>query len=167
MRPLLADFSAVEHEDTVGHPHRRKPVRDQDRHAAAGKIGEALEHLIFRARIERRRGFVQNQELGIAHVRASQSELLPLAAGEIGTAFKTPAEHLIVAARQTPDDCIGEALIRGLVDTRLVIERLDLPERDIVVGAHVVAHVVLENDADFAAQILDAVLAQVDAVEQN
>ena len=44
---------------------------------------------------------------------------------------------------------------------------LHAADGDVLPRGHLVAHEVLEDDADLAVQILDVVLAQVDAVEQN
>ena len=41
------------------------------------------------------------------------------------------------------------------------------PDGDVLPRRHFVAHEILKDYADFAMQVLDAVLAQVDAIEQN
>src|SRR5579862_8555436 len=44
---------------------------------------------------------------------------------------------------------------------------LDAADGDVLAGGQIVTHVVLKNDADFAVQIVEVVLAQIHAVEQN
>ena len=62
----------------------------------AGQFGEALKHLEFAARVERRSGLVEDQHLRVAQVGAGQRDLLPFAAGKIDAAFEAAAQHLLV-----------------------------------------------------------------------
>ena len=55
-------------------------VRDQQGHLAFGQFGETFEHFVLGARIKRRRRLVQNQQLRIAQIGASERDLLPFAA---------------------------------------------------------------------------------------
>ncbi len=60
-----------------------------------GQFGKAEKDFVFRARIERGSGFVEDEQLGVAHIGAGQSDLLPFAAREVDTAVKTASDHLI------------------------------------------------------------------------
>lgn len=64
-----------EHENAVA----GEAVRDQDGGLAVAEFLEALEHLEFRTRIERRGRLVENRHLGLAHVGAGDGNLLPFA----------------------------------------------------------------------------------------
>ncbi len=132
-----------------------------------GELLEALEHLEFRARIERRGRLVEDQHLRVAHVGARDRDLLPLAAGQVDAGAKALADDLVVAARKRVDHFVGEASLRGLDDARTIVARLDASDRDVVGGSQVIAHEVLEDDADVGAQREQVVLAQVVAVEQD
>ena len=66
----LEHAPALDHEDLVRHAHGREPVRDQDDHAVAGERLELFEHLRFGARIHRRRGLVEHEDVRLlAHER--------------------------------------------------------------------------------------------------
>src|SRR2546426_10533377 len=64
VRPLVHQLAALEHQDAVRHPHRRKAVRDEHRHPPLGELRESQEYLVLGARVERRGGLVENQDLG-------------------------------------------------------------------------------------------------------
>ena len=69
--------------------------------------------------------------------------------------------------RQAADHFVGLAASGGTRDALAVVARLDPADRDIVAGRQVVAHEILEDDAHAAAQIIEPVVAQVVAVEQD
>src|SRR6185503_19444707 len=77
VRALLDDGAVLQHHDAIRHAHRRETVRDENRHPPTDELREAQEDLVLRARVERRRRFVENEQLRIAHVRARQRDLLP------------------------------------------------------------------------------------------
>ena len=56
---------------------------------------------------------------------------------------------------------------RGVDDARAIVARLDAADGDVVGGGQVIAHEVLEDDADVGAQREEVVFAQVVAVEQD
>src|SRR5437867_3595034 len=97
MRPLVDNLPALQHEDPLRHPHGREAVRDEHRHPPLGELGEPQEHLVLGAGIERRGGLVQDQHLGVTHVRARQRHFLPLAPRQVHAACVPPAEHPVVA----------------------------------------------------------------------
>ena len=134
---------------------------------APGKLAKALEHLELGARVERRRRLVQDQQLGVAHVGARDRDLLPLAAGEVDAAAEALAEDLVVAVRQPPDDAVGEAPLRRGGDPRAIESRIDAADGDVLARGQVVAHEILEDDADVPAQRLEVVVAQIVAVQHH
>src|SRR5262249_44688628 len=91
------DVAILEHHNTVSHPHRRKTVRDKQRHLAGCQLGKTLKDLIFAAGIEGGGWLIENQELRISQVCPGESEFLPLASRKVHSAFKTPTQHLLVA----------------------------------------------------------------------
>src|ERR1039457_2981864 len=60
-----------------------------------------------------------------------------------------------------------QALHRRGFDPGPVAKRVDLAKSNVLTNKQVIAHVILEDDADFAAQILHVALAQVDSVQQK
>src|ERR1035441_7542206 len=109
----------------------------------------------------------QNQQLRVAHVGTRQSELLPLAPGEIHPTLETPAHHLVVPIRQAVDHTFGQALHRRGFHQEPVIKSLDLAKSNVLTNKQVITHVILEDHADFAAQILHVILAEVRSVQQD
>ncbi len=119
------------------------------------------------ARVERRGRLVEDQDVGIAHVGAGDGDLLPLAAGELDAGLEAPSDELVVARRQALDHLVGEAAPRRFADALAIVAGLDPADGDVLAGGQVVAHEVLEDDADVAAQRGEVVIAQVAAVEQD
>ncbi len=62
MAAALDDLAMVEHQDLVGVHHRRKPVRDDERRAAARDLVERALDLALGAGVERRRRLVEQQD---------------------------------------------------------------------------------------------------------
>ena len=133
MVALFRDSSVFENDDPVRHAHSGEPVRNQQSHLAFGQFGEPLENFVFGARVQRSRGFVQNQQLRIAKISASQRYFLPFAAGKIEPAFEAAAQQLVVAFRQSPDNRIGQTLLRGA--TNVVLRNRDRSGRPRCSGA--------------------------------
>ena len=86
---------------------------------------------------------------------------------QLDAVLEALADALPVAAGQPGDDLVGLAAARGPLDARLVVARRDAADGDVVAGAEIVAHEILEDDAHAAAQLVEVVVAQVVAVEQD
>src|SRR5579862_9538682 len=61
MRAGFLDTATFQHDDPVGHAHRRKTMRDDHRGLAGTEFLEALEYLKLRTRVERRGRLVEDQ----------------------------------------------------------------------------------------------------------
>ena len=61
-----------------------------------GQFSEAAENLKFAAGIERGSGFVENQQLRVAQVGASQGNFLPFSAGKIHAPVEAAPQHLFI-----------------------------------------------------------------------
>src|SRR5579862_2355037 len=48
-----------------------------------------------------------------------------------------------------------------------ILPVLDSTDSDVIGGGHFIAHIVLKNDSDLAMEILDLVVAQVNAIQEN
>ena len=158
-------------------------MRNHDGHPARHELVEPDEHFVLRPRVERRSRLVQDEQLRRAHVGARERDLLPLPTREIHTVVEPPAEHLSVAVRETwqetrrqrPVRRVHQRIRRGLRAPRRCIPHVrqvaghavDLADADVLVEAHVVAHEVLEDDADRLAQRREVVVADIHAVEQD
>src|SRR5690606_29940741 len=107
---VLDDAAVLEHEDAVGHANGAEAVADEDGHAAGGQLAESLEHLVLCAGVESCGWFIEDEDLRVAHVGARERDLLPFAAGKVGAAIESAAEHVVEAALESFDDAEGEAL---------------------------------------------------------
>ena len=87
MRAALDDATIVEHDDLIRIHHGRKPVRDHKRGVSARDAVELGLDAFFRFGIERRSGFVENQDSRILENGARDRDPLLFAAGEFQTAF--------------------------------------------------------------------------------
>ena len=65
------------------------------------------------------------------------------------------------------DDLVRQAALGGGDDARAVVARLDAADGDVVRGGEVIAHEILEDDADIGANREQVVLAQIVPVEQD
>ena len=162
------DRAVGQHEDAVGHAHAGKAVRDQHGGLALAQLLEALEHLELGARVEGGGRLVEDQHLGLAHIGAGDGDLLPFAARQLDTVLEALADasgRSRPAAGRSPrrPGCVLAARSMRARSSRAV----DAADGDIVAGAEVVAHEILEDDADAAAQFVEVVVAQIVAVEQD
>ena len=100
----------------MGNEHRRP---------AFGEFGKSDKHIVLRAGIQRRRRFIQNKQLSIAHIGATQRNFLPLTATEINSTFKSTSEHGIISPGEFGHNLIGQA---ALSRTLFPIGHLPKPE---------------------------------------
>ena len=148
--PSSDDAAALEHEDAVGHAHRREAVRDEDRRAPLGELAEALEDGVLGLGVERGGGLVEHEDVRLlAHEGARERDLLPLPARELGAVLEPAAERRLEPARQRRrrPRSAPPALHRAL-DARLVVEVLDAADADVLADLELVLVEVLEDDAD-------------------
>src|SRR5690349_64328 len=106
MRAGRLDLPLRENQNPVGHAHAGEAMRDEDRRLPLAERLEALEDLELRPRVQGGRGLVQDQKLRVAHVSASDGDLLPLPAGEIHTLAEALSHDLLVAAREPANDLV-------------------------------------------------------------
>ena len=83
-----------------------------------------------------------------AHIRPRQRDLLPLAAGEVHTAGKPPAELLLETILETACYGVGETPFRSGFDPIDVGHSVDLADPDVFLEQERVSNEVLEDDAD-------------------
>ena len=94
---LLDDAAAVEHQQPVERPHRRQPVRDDERGAAHHQPLHRLLDQHLRFRIEAGRRLVEDQDRRIGEEGARDGHALALAARQLDAAL---ADQRLVALGQ-------------------------------------------------------------------
>src|SRR4029453_17718176 len=105
---------------------------DQERALACRELSKSLEHVVLGAGVERRRRFVEDEQMGIAEIRACQRHFLPFAAGEVAAALKAAYEQLFVTERQTRDRDVCQALARRQLDVSIARGDLHSPDCNVL-----------------------------------
>ncbi len=162
MTALLDEAALVDHEDVVRRLDRREPVGDHEGRAAVLELLERLLDLALRVRVERPRGLVEDQDLGVLDDRARDREALPLAAREQGAALA----HDEAIALLLRHDLVVElgGLGRGL---DLGVGRVEAPVADVLPDRVVEDEGVLRHDRDLVYERLDLGLPQIDAIDRD
>ncbi len=142
-------------------------MRNQKRHLAVRQFREALKHFVLRFRVQRRRWFVQNQELGVAQIGPRKRHFLPLAAREVHASLEPSAKNLLVALGKFANYLLGQTLLCCRTYPERVLTLFNFPHRDVFRSRHVVAHEVLEDHTGFSPQVFQVVFAQIHAIQQN
>ena len=126
-------------------------MRDQHTRTPRAQRLEALKHLKLRSRIKRGGGFVEHQQLRVAHVRPGDRQLLPLTTRQLHAGRKSLADRLIILRRQPRNHLRRQALLGRLHNARAVLALVDAPHGDILAGGKTVAHEVLKDHAHVGA----------------
>src|SRR5579875_216776 len=130
-------------------------------------ISEALEKIMLGARIQSRCWLVENQDLSVSQIRSRQGDPLPFAARELHAALKTDSQGLLEAFRQSANHSVSKAFPSRGSNSHLVVAVLDVAQADVFGGRHFITNEVLKDHADFPPQILQVVLANINAIEKN
>jgi len=142
-------------------------MADQDGRAAGGQLAEVLEHGGLRFGVQGAGRFVEDENLGAAQESPGESHLLPLADAELRAAAELRAQHGFVALGKRGQGVVRARAEGRRCDSRVVGRQARVAHPDVLPGRHVVAGVVLKNDADFPAQRRAVEAAQIDAVERD
>ena len=162
VRAGFDDLAAAHADDAVAVAHCGETVGDDDDGAAAhDRAHVALDDALALV-VERRGRFVEDEDARIGDQRAGDGDALALAAGEIGAAL---LDDRVVALRQLGDELVGAGEPRRLHHQRA--RRGGIGQRDVLVDRAVEQHVLLQHDADLAAQPGRVELGDVDAVEHH
>ena len=105
--------------------------------------------------------------MGIAHIGARQRHLLPFATREFHPVIEAASEHLIESLRHARRDRVGEAAPRGLANPGFIAQCLDLTDADVLAQDEIVAHEILEDDADVFAETVEVVVAEIDPIQED
>jgi len=141
----------------------REPVGDDDRGAAPQHVGHRPLDQPFRLRVHAARRLVEDEhDLRVVRDRAGKCDQLFLSHGEAGAAFL----HLgPIAVRETIDEPSGSDVPGRLPD--LFLGDLAVAQPDVALDRPREEEDILEHEADVAAEVLLADLADVHAVDQH
>ena len=153
MRAALDHASAIEHDDLIGHAHGGESVRDHDRDLILGELAEPVEDLHLGLGVHRCGGLVEHEDVGVAaHERARERDLLPLTERELATVLEPLAELRVVRIRQRLDDRLCKSALGRIGPAFTIGVCAVIAGADVLADGELVAHEVLEDDADPAVQ---------------
>ncbi len=160
VRSGIDDLTFVDDDDPIGQRQRGTPMRDEQCRARARDPAQRGVDLLLDARVDRRRGVVEQQDRGIREERAGQRDPLPLTARQREALL---ADDGVVAERELHDEFVGfGGAGRGL---DFGGSRVGAPEGDVRGDRIGEQERVLEHHADAAPQRLQRRVAHVEPVD--
>ena len=162
MRAALDDPSVGQHHDLLGQRDGRGAVGDDEGGAALHDLHQRPPDLELGLGVDARGGVVQDQYLGVDDERPGNGDALALAARQGQSAL---ADDGLVALRQGLDEGCRLGAFGRLAD--LGVARPGASEADVLGDRGREQKRVLGDDADVAAQVGQAHVAHVVAVDQH
>src|SRR6266700_3476303 len=142
-------------------------MTDEERGLPLCKYAKVCEDLVLRLWIKRASGLVQYEDTRIAHKGARQGDLLPLASTELCAVLEPAPQHGIITIGQPFDDLAGPTLLGRCSNQFLVLDLAHTSDADILACAHIIMHVILEDNAHLLTQLFQIILFDVTATYQN
>ena len=142
MGTALAKLSFVHDEDSVRALNRRETVGDQDRSASCDHAREGEADALFGLGVDRRGGFIEDEDTRIVGERAGEADELLLASGERRAAL---AYRLGELQRQGADEVADIDFVAGALEPLVGDPRR--PEADVVRDGAGEEERVLQHDA--------------------
>ncbi|MDQ0370765.1 hypothetical protein J2S42_007434 [Catenuloplanes indicus] len=139
-----------------------RPVRDDDRGAAAQQPAQRLVDAVLDRDVDRAGRVVQHQHRRVDQQRPRDRDALPLPAGERVAAF---ADHGVVPVLQGLDEVVGPGGARRGPDLRAA--RVRPAERDVRVHRLGEQERLVRHDPDLVAEPVQTVVAHVPAVDRD
>ena len=157
------DDTPVDHpDDPVAAANGRQTVGDDDDRAVLDDVAHVALDDPFTLIVERRSRLVEDENARIGRQRPRQRDALTLAAGQVGAAL---LDHRVVAFAEFVDEFVGAGKTGDFHHPRARHRRIG--EGDILVNGAIEQQVLLQHDADMAAQPRGVDLAQVGPIHQN
>src|SRR5438445_11342237 len=111
MIAILGNSAVFEHDNTIRHAHGGESVRNKKSSFGGRKIGKSLEDFVFAARIQRSSGFVRDEDLRVAEIRARQRNFLPLTSCEVYSLFNPPPYNWLISVGKPSAHCFPRAFL--------------------------------------------------------
>src|SRR5690606_9888630 len=162
VRAALDDAALVHHEDLVGGLDGGEAVRDDEGGAPAAEVLEAVADEGLALGVEAGGGLVEDEDAGVGDDRTRDGDALPLSAGELDAAL---ADDGVVAVVEALDELIAVRDAGGGAD--LLDAGAGARERDVLADGAVEEEVVLEDDAELGAVVLEPHGGEVLAVDED
>ncbi len=143
-RAVVDDLAGAHHDDPVEAVQRRQAVRDGDHRAAHHQPVERFLDRFFRGAVQRRGGFVEQQDRRVLQDGARNRDALPLSARELDAAV---ADDRVVAFRHRFDEVRAARFPGGR--EHFFAARLRAAVRDVLVDGAVEQGDILRHDAQW------------------
>lgn len=158
---LLHYPTLLEHHYEVGMLYGAEAVGDDEGGAARHEAVERLLHKVFALGVERRGGFVEDEDVGIGEDGTSYGETLPLSAAEEGSAI---ADVGVVALRCGKDELVRVGYAGGTF--HLVEGGGGMAVGDVVADGVVEEVGLLRDDTDVTAIAVEGVAVDGAAIDE-
>ena len=158
---LLHYPTLLEHHYEVGMLYGAEAVGDDEGGAARHEAVERLLHKVFALGVERRGGFVEDEDVGIGEDGTSYGETLPLSAAEERAPI---ADKGVVALGLLHDEVVGMSYLGST--NNLLHRSIGEPEGDVVADGVVEEVGLLRDDTDVAAIAVEGVAVDGAAIDE-
>src|SRR5260221_2160736 len=162
VRAVLDEASALQGYDAIGAAHGRKAVGDDENRAVHGDVPHVLLDDSLTLVVEGACRLIEYQDPRVRHQRTCDSDALALPAREGAAAL---ANDRIIALGQLEDELVCAGEFGGGDHLRHRHRWID--ERDVVADGMVEKDILLQHDADLAAQPSDVDHGEIDAVDED
>ena len=152
----------IEHDDLIDIVNCREPMGCNQSGAAAHQFFDCFHDRRFGRRIERRSGFVEQQNRRVLQKRSRDADALPLADAQMSASF---ADCAFVSVRQLPNKFICLRPARGF--DNFFLGRIRPAISDVLAHGGGKKQRVLQDDRDLRAQRFFCDLANITAVERD
>src|SRR5690242_7931370 len=159
---VLHDAAVLDGNDAVGVAHRRQAMGDDEYSSSGADMTHILLDDLLAFVVERACGLVEDQNARAGCQSTGDGDALALTAREQNA---TIAHRCVVALRQLKDEVVC-ARKRGGGDHLLHLHRR-IGKRDVIAYRAVEQEVLLQHDADLAAQPCDVHQGEIVAVDQD
>jgi hypothetical protein len=158
------DAAALEDVDAVGVQDGREPVRDEhgDRVAAGGDVADGVDDALLGERVQRRRRFVEHQQVRTPQQGAGDRQPLLFAAGDLDPAF---ADDRVEPVRGAREQAVAGGLAQDLEALR--VRRRRVREQQVLADGAGEQLRILGDEPDLRAQRVEVDLVARDAVVEN
>ena len=141
MRAALYDASFMQHADKVGMPDGRESVCNDEGRAFRHQMLQCFLHQFFGFRVQRRSGFIENEDRRVLQYRTRDTQALTLSSGEARTPV---ADDGMLSIRHIDDEIMRVGYSCGLFHCLLPCAAVRRRLRGIHAESDVIIHRIIE-----------------------
>ena len=155
MRPGFDEPALLHDVNLVGEHRRGEAVRDQDRGPPLRQTAKPPEPIRLRPGVHRACRLIEHDDRRLPKERPRQGHPLPFADAQLGALLKPMSEQVFVSVRQAFNESPGAGVDGGGAHGFIGRDACQIAKSNIVTDGRVVAHRLLEQHRNPAAQFLD------------